>query len=302
MDSKNKKNDLCKSRPPSLNKNGTGLNMAYEGQGWMLHHLKSNFEDRILIPKESLAFVFSGEDKLGVRTSFVPVKMELEEQHFLILANPPKDWLINFSAEPIDAKILILKLETLHQFLGLHIKTGKINQNSRFQMPRAPLLLTGAMRMAIFQLFDFNNKGTIGVLFRQSKIMEFLSLMLMDLQKENSGFKECPFLEDKVESNKIVEARKILIREFHLPNKIKDLAKKVGTNEYKLKVGFRHIYGNSIHNYLVDQRLENGRILLAKSGSSVSNVAEKVGYSNPSHFIEAFKKKFGITPKKLISS
>jgi AraC-like DNA-binding protein len=274
----------------------------FEGHGWVLHEINSKAEAEIPVPKDSCAFVFSDQNPIGVSTPFVPVQMELEEQHFLVFANPSKDWSILFSPRSIQAKVLVLKLEVLHQFLGLHLKNGQINPKSRFQMPRSPLLLTGAMRIAIFQLFDTKNGGSSGVLFRQSKIMEFLSLMLMDLQNEKSGFEGCPFLGENGESKKIEEARNILIRDYHKPNKIKDLAKRVGTNEYKLKVGFRHLYGNSIHNYLLDQRLENGRIFLKKSGWSVAVVAEKVGYSNPSHFIEAFKKKFGITPKKLISS
>ncbi|MFK7746823.1 MAG: helix-turn-helix domain-containing protein, partial [Kordia sp.] len=42
---------------------------------------------------------------------------------------------------------------------------------------------------------------------------------------------------------------------------------------------------------------------LLESGSyNVNEVGHKVGYSTASHFIAAFKKKYGTTPKKYIVS
>ena len=32
--------------------------------------------------------------------------------------------------------------------------------------------------------------------------------------------------------------------------------------------------------------------------SKVNEIADELGYNSPSHFIDAFKKKFGVTPKK----
>lgn len=40
--------------------------------------------------------------------------------------------------------------------------------------------------------------------------------------------------------------------------------------------------------------------LLNKGSYNVNEVAAMVGYSTASHFIEAFKKKYGTTPKKFL--
>ena len=48
--------------------------------------------------------------------------------------------------------------------------------------------------------------------------------------------------------------------------------------------------------------MEEARRLLETNTLNVNEVGLQVGYSTSSHFIAAFKKKFGITPKKHIQS
>jgi AraC-like DNA-binding protein len=69
-------------------------------------------------------------------------------------------------------------------------------------------------------------------------------------------------------------------------------------NEYQLKVGFKEIYGTTVYGYVMDSKLQKSRLLLDSGRYSVNEVAFQIGYQNPSHYIAAFKKKFGTTPKK----
>ena len=48
--------------------------------------------------------------------------------------------------------------------------------------------------------------------------------------------------------------------------------------------------------------MEHSRRLLESNQFNVNEVGLKVGYSTSSHFIAAFKKKFGTTPKKYVMS
>jgi AraC-like DNA-binding protein len=47
--------------------------------------------------------------------------------------------------------------------------------------------------------------------------------------------------------------------------------------------------------------MEFARKLLLSNKYSVGEIGLRVGYSTPSHFIAAFKKKYGTTPKKYLS-
>jgi len=65
----------------------------------------------------------------------------------------------------------------------------------------------------------------------------------------------------------------------------------------KLAADFKTSTGLTVGAYLTLIRMNNAKKLL-KSGQSVTQVAHLCGYSDESHFIELFKKQFGITPKK----
>jgi len=57
-----------------------------------------------------------------------------------------------------------------------------------------------------------------------------------------------------------------------------------------------------VYSFLFDYKMEVARKLLETGSHNVNEVGLKVGYSTSSHFIAAFKKKYGITPKKYIQS
>ena len=96
---------------------------------------------------------------------------------------------------------------------------------------------------------------------------------------------------------KIKNAKDYILQHMEAPPTLKELARLMGLNEYQLKAGFKEIYGNTVFGFLLDHKLDSARVLLDSMKFQVAEVAYKIGYTNPSHFIAAFKKKFGVTPR-----
>ena len=44
--------------------------------------------------------------------------------------------------------------------------------------------------------------------------------------------------------------------------------------------------------------MSKARELILKREFQIAEIADQLGYTNVSHFIEAFKNKYGVTPKK----
>ena len=86
------------------------------------------------------------------------------------------------------------------------------------------------------------------------------------------------------------------------PPTLESLAAEVGLNIKKLKEGFKQLYGDTVYAYLLDHKMEEARRMLEERQYNVNEVGLKLGYSTASHFIAAFKKKFGTTPKKYLMS
>ncbi len=93
------------------------------------------------------------------------------------------------------------------------------------------------------------------------------------------------------------------IQEFMQQNYLKNL----NVNDYALLTGrsrstfmrdFKSLYNTTPNQWLIDRRLEKAYQLLIQNNLNVTETAFEVGYENVSHFIEAYKKKFSVTPKQ----
>ncbi|MBQ8941026.1 MAG: helix-turn-helix transcriptional regulator [Firmicutes bacterium] len=63
-----------------------------------------------------------------------------------------------------------------------------------------------------------------------------------------------------------------------------------------VKTAFRSVYGISIGGYRKIYRLQEAQKLLRESDLPISEVAAKVGYTNPGKFSSVFKETFSVTP------
>jgi AraC family transcriptional regulator len=50
--------------------------------------------------------------------------------------------------------------------------------------------------------------------------------------------------------------------------------------------------------YQIKLRMETARRLLRETATSIVDIANEVGYSNPSHFAQQFRKETGSTPSE----
>lgn len=75
-----------------------------------------------------------------------------------------------------------------------------------------------------------------------------------------------------------------------------DIAREVGLSTSYFASQFTSTFGRSPGRYLTLLRLERARLLLQGSKVTISDVAYRVGFATPSHFSQAFKAEFGLTP------
>lgn len=123
----------------------------------------------------------------------------------------------------------------------------------------------------------------------ENEIVVFLKYF-QDLTQENSNSYE----------NAIVEKVRTLIRkkysEIELTREF--LAESVHLSVKTTDKLFKKYQGCSMASYLHHYRLERAAELLRETNFSVKSISEKVGYASTSHFIQNFKKMYGVTPEK----
>ncbi|MGC1631483.1 MAG: AraC family transcriptional regulator [Gelidibacter sp.] len=80
---------------------------------------------------------------------------------------------------------------------------------------------------------------------------------------------------------------------------LKALAHQFGINEYKLKYGFKQLFGTTVYRFLTQERLKRSSLLLQNTSLAVKTIARMTGFKNVSHFSKAFKIKYGVRPLAL---
>lgn len=78
------------------------------------------------------------------------------------------------------------------------------------------------------------------------------------------------------------------------------IADSFGIGETTLRRAFKAEFGTTIFEYLRDQRLEAARVMLREKRLRISEIAFRVGYSDPANFTNAYKQRFGHAPKREI--
>ncbi|TFD96326.1 AraC family transcriptional regulator [Dysgonomonas capnocytophagoides] len=160
-------------------------------------------------------------------------------------------------------------------------KTNKIFDNNLLCSPRIIMLTQ--------EIINTDSKDSLFTILLESKILEILYLSLSkDLGEINKLYFH--------EKEKIIEARNILYNLYQNPPSICRLASMIGSNEFKLKQGFRLLYNNTVYGVLSEYRMEKAKQYLLDTQMPVSEIALQIGFEHQSSFCKAFKRQFLMTP------
>ena len=227
--------------------------------------------------------------------------LDIKENNSILLYNPNQNLPINLSLLP-DTKhfILIVSIKVFHSFFsqvaGLIPFLNEENKDKKYYLDKK---LTPSEVLILNQVFNEQMHDSLQILYLKGKIYELLSLYF---NKNKDNKQTCPFLDDEDNVEKIKKAKHIIINSMAEPPSLQELADDIVLSVPKLKEGFKHIYGDTVFNFLLDYKLEYARKIMLSKKHNISEISLQIGYSTASHFISAFKKKYGTTPKKYMMS
>ena len=154
-------------------------------------------------------------------------------------------------------------------------------------------------KLIVSEILKTKYTGHLKNMLIEAKAIElFLCVVGCELEIEDKCG-SCKFLTNPYEKEKIYSAKEILLNNLEYPPIISELALQVGINQCYLKKGFKDIFGTTIYAFVQEQRIIKAKLLLKTTNSSVSDIAEMVGFSNASNFSNAFKNYTGILPSEL---
>jgi len=227
--------------------------------------------------------------------------IEVLGNNSLLLYNPKQDLPIHIEIAPGGKWIgLLISIEKFHTFFtgeaGLIHFLKEENIDKKYYFDK---ILIPSEIVVLNQMFDYGLHSSLEKLYTKGKVFELLSLYFH--KTDNDKIQKCPFLEDEENVEKIIISKNFLIENMASPPSLNELADHAKLPLQHLKDGFKQIYGETVFAFLFNYKMEFARKLLATKKYNVTEVSFEIGYSTPSHFIAAFKKKYGATPKKYIN-
>ncbi|WP_170860889.1 hybrid sensor histidine kinase/response regulator transcription factor [Flavobacterium fluvii] len=124
------------------------------------------------------------------------------------------------------------------------------------------------------------------------------------LQNRLAGIKKIDQLQQEVTDldndflKKMIEIITLNIEETDFS--AEELAQALGINERQLYRKMKGISGNTVHEFVTKVRMNKAEELLKNSDLSISQIAYKVGYSEPSNFSRTFSKHYGCSPSQYL--
>lgn len=234
-------------------------------------------------------FVLEGESALmidGLHLRLGP------ESHFLCASSQAPATL----HVTVTARILLLRApaEVVHPLLAGASGTGR---DSPFPLTGNALPIDLPLRRCIGEFLEPPVPASLAGSYRQAKALETIVLQVycaMRLAQVRVRHARTEY-----DRERIRYARDYLLANMALPPSIPELAAIAGINEFKLKKGFRELFGTTVFGLLGDERLRLAHAALTEGHKTVTEVAFELGYSSLAHFSTRFKERFGVTPSAL---
>lgn len=219
----------------------------------------------------------------------------LKENNSLLLFNSDVDIPINISLSKKSKLIIfVITIQSLESYFKEYSEKLPFIKNHSYISTCIEKPLSIQEKLIISQLEDYFLDSEFENLYLTLKLREIL---IYYFSRTEEKAQETISMDDKLISQ-LHEIKNLLVENIASPPTLKSISQTVGLSEYKIKEGFKKLYSKTFSTFILDTKLEIGKDKLEMKVKKVKEIAYDLGYENPSHFIEAFKKKYGITPKQ----
>ncbi len=251
-------------------------------------------------PKEICLFCLK-QGSLNLHTSFIPHPLRLTAGEAIFLAFPKGEWNTKILAEAnAEFYITRMSISALHQLIAPSFDQHQLETAEKINMKDLMKLIpvNPSLMVCFDQLLHHKLQPPFQAIFERAKLMEIFSLLLETAfgQKMDA----CPVMLSPAIENKIRQVRKHIMEHIDTTPDPDHLAMVFELPRSTLKEGYKYMFGKTIHQFHADHKLESAMQMLESGEMLVKEIAFKIGYQNPSHFIAAFKKKYGYTPKQYL--
>ena len=161
--------------------------------------------------------------------------------------------------------------------------------------------ITPAMQQVLDGIKMIAESGMLfSPLHLHGKAIELLTIFFEKLEKRSEVKSLSNLNLNDVEA--VFRVRRRILQSLNNVPSVPELAGEANMSSSKLQKCFKQVIGKAIAEYALSEKMEWAKRLFSTRLYSVSEVGYRVGYTNLSHFTEAFRKYHKINPKQYLDS
>jgi AraC-like DNA-binding protein len=260
--------------------------------------MKENVELHEIDSSETININFLIRGKLDTRFRGLRNDLQMRPgRHNLVYAPEGKDvhWL------PAGQTIEMFHISLDRHYFANCIGTGdawgeQIVRDIEHKRPligKEAIMESTPQMMGLIENIRHNHaSGPMRNLLIQSQILELLALQI-------DQFRTTLPLHEHIrydEAEKLYNLKSYLDANFLTELSLTQLSRVCLLNEFKVKKGFKLLFGTTVFSYLRKLRMDYAGNMLSDTSRSVDEVADMLGYEHAQHFSIAFKKYMGVSP------
>ncbi|NML40423.1 helix-turn-helix transcriptional regulator [Chitinophaga sp. G-6-1-13] len=232
-----------------------------------------------------LSFVLNGAGKTQIQSGlyhlyYIPAGTYLAD----IPAGETVIFQVNLQTEHIEGA----DDEPVQQVLN------NVLQNSRRGLQQNAAAITPKVKAVLESIHACKLDDAKRDIFLRARIYDLL-LLYLDTLSDAQKLVTTKFHFSPDDLQSLQEVSDKLVNNLHQQIPLEEVAKQVHLHPRKLTEGFRLYFGVSMHEWLLQARMERAKCLLSQQ-TNIRDVAYEVGYDTVSGFIRAFKSFTGSTP------
>lgn len=285
------KNDIIEALVAILNMTAEELESSFMHQGYI--NSRTSYFNRV-----KLFFLLDKDDRILAINPEAVTLLNRTEQDLLhsnfsdLLRNGSKEqWnqhATNFDSNNSLANYLELVFEPLEK-LPLVLSCDILQLTTEPGNPTMKIVVSARIKRNKIERESRN--------YRQALLKSRLNLENSALQ--NKSITDFGINITYEDVNRIRQVRDYLLNNLDKPiDPLVDLARLFGTNEYKLKHGFKQLNGETISVFIQKERLKMAAVLIEHSDHLIKEIAVMTGFKSTAHFSRNFKKHLGVSPKQ----
>ena len=249
------------------------ININFQTKGHLHTHFNGLRHDLDMRPgRHNLVYTPEGGEwhRIGAQDDLEMLHISIDRAYFRNLIGTEGAW----------CNRILRELEAERPFSGIH-GTGSI---------------TPLMQQLIRSLRQQAPQGPMHNLLQQSRLLQLLSLQLEQFVAHETT--SVPGSVSRQDAERLQWLKAYLDLHFLEELSLTQLARLSLLNEFKLKKGFKQLYGTTVFGYIKGLRMTYATRLLRDHRLLIEEVAGMLGYEHAHHFSAAFKKHFGNKPSE----